>query len=125
MTFTDFDSPDFKFNLAGTYVWPAGGRLPGDVFATAAYSWTDKVNHDLQLAPWMEADSYDILNVSAGIEIVGELSYTITVFANNLLDDDYDNALLDLADSARQPATTRFVPRDYSTYFGVRLKVDM
>ena len=121
------NSPELKFNIAGTYYWPqsSSGWLPGDIFLNAAYVWTDKVNHDLQLAPWMEADSYDILNVSAGLEVVGDISYTITVFANNLLDDDYDNALLDLADSSGQPATTRFAPRDYSTYFGVRLKVDL
>jgi hypothetical protein len=121
------NSPDFKFNIAGTFYWPqsSSGWLPGDIFLNAAYVWTDKVNHDLQLAPWMAADSYDILNVSAGLEVVGDISYTVTLFANNLPDDDYDNALLDLADSARQPATTRFVPRDYSTYFGVRLRVDL
>ncbi len=73
----------------------------------------------------MEADSYDILIVSAGMEVVGDISYTITVFANNLLDDNYDNALLDWADSSQQPATFRFVPRDYSTYIGIRLKVEL
>ena len=71
------NSPDFKFNVAGTYVWPASDTLPGDVFLNAAYSWNDKVNHDLQLAPWMEADSYGILNLSAGIEVIGDISYTV------------------------------------------------
>ena len=121
------NSPDLKFNIAGTYYWPQSSAswLPGDVFLNAAYVWTDEVNHDLQLAPWMEADSYDILNVSAGLEVVGDISYTVTVFANNLLDDNYDNALLDFADSAQQPATYRFVPRDYASYFGIRLRVDL
>jgi iron complex outermembrane receptor protein len=121
------NSPELKFNIAGTYYWPqiSASWLPGDVFLNAAYVWTDAVNHDLQLAPWMEADSYDMLNVSAGLEVVGDVSYTITVFANNLLDDNYDNALLDWADSAQQTATLRFVPRDYSTYFGIRLRVEL
>ncbi|MEM1114253.1 MAG: TonB-dependent receptor [Pseudomonadota bacterium] len=121
------NSPDLKFNIAGTYYWPQSSSswLPGDVFVNAAYVWTDEVNFDLQLAPWMEADSYDIVNVSAGLEVEGDISYSISIFANNLFDDDYDNALLDLADSARQPATTRFVPRDFSTYYGIRLRVDL
>ena len=119
------NSPDFKFNVAGTYVWPADGVLPGDAFATAAYSWTDKVNHDLQLAPWMEADSYGILNLSAGLEIQGNINYTITVFANNVLDESYDNGLLDSSLAAVTEATSRFVPRDYSSYYGIRLKINM
>ena len=89
------NSPDFKFNIAGTYVWPASDVLPGDVFLNAAYAWTDKVNHDLQLAPWMEADSYGILNMSVGIEMFGDISYTVTAFANNVLDENYDSGLLD------------------------------
>ena len=117
------NSPDFKFNLAATYVWPASGRLPGDVFANAAYSWTDKVNHDLQLAPWMEADSYGILNLSVGMDVVGEINYSVTLFANNLLDEDYDSGLLDSSLAAVTEATSRFVPRDYSRYYGLRVKV--
>ncbi|GAB5452566.1 MAG: TonB-dependent receptor [Halioglobus sp.] len=119
------NSPDFKFNLAGTYVWPEGDRLPGDVFANVAYSWTDKVNHDLQLAPWMEADSYGILNLSVGIDIASELNYSLTLFANNLLDESYDSGLLDSSLAAATEATSRFVPRDYSRYFGLRLKIAM
>jgi len=119
------NSPDFKFNLAGTYVWPASGKLPGDVFANAAYSWTDKVNHDLQLAPWMEADSYGILNLSLGMEVLGDISYTITLFANNVLDENYDSGLLDSSLAAVTRATSRFVPRDYERYFGVRLKLEL
>ena len=117
------NSPDFKFNLAGTYVWPAGGRLPGDVFANAAYSWTDKVNHDLQLAPWMEADSYGVLNLALGMDVVGEVSYSVTLFANNVLDEDYDSGLLDSSLAAVTVATSRFVPRDYARYYGVLLKI--
>ncbi|RLA20702.1 MAG: hypothetical protein DRQ56_02550 [Gammaproteobacteria bacterium] len=119
------NSPDFKFNVAGNYVWPAGNSLPGDVFANVAYSWTDKVNHDLQLAPWMEADSYGVLNLSIGIEVLGDINYTVTVFANNLLDESYDSGLLDSSLAAVTEATSRFVPRDYSRYFGVRLRIGM
>lgn len=121
------NSPDLKFNIAGTYVWDQSRAdwLPGDVFLNAAYIWTDSVNYDLQLAPWMEADSFDLLNISAGLEVVGDISYSITLFANNLLDEDYEMGLLDLADSARQPAAARFISRDYERYFGVRLRVEL
>lgn len=117
------NSPDFKFNIAGTYVWPAGNSLPGDMFANIAYSWTDGVNHDLQLAPWMEADSYGVLNLSLGIDILGDINYTVTVFANNLLDESYDSGLLDSSLTAVTESTSRFVPRDYSGYYGVHLKI--
>lgn len=119
------NSPDFKFNVAGTYVWPASDTLPGDVFLNAAYSWNDKVNHDLQLAPWMEADSYGILNLSAGIEVLGDISYTVTLFANNVLDESYDSGLLDSSLAARVESTSRFVPRDHEAYYGIRLKVEL
>ncbi|WP_170287429.1 TonB-dependent receptor [Halioglobus maricola] len=119
------NSPDFKYNIAGTYVWPANNKLPGDVFANLSYSWTDKVNHDLQLAPWMEADSYGVLNLSLGMDVEGDINYAVTLFANNLLDDNYDSGLLDSSQAASVEATSRFVPRDYERYFGVRLKVGL
>jgi iron complex outermembrane receptor protein len=119
------NSPDFKFNIAGTYVWPAAGSLPGDVYANIAYSWTDKVNHDLQLAPWMEADSYGVLNATLGIDVPGDVYYTVEVFANNLLDENYDSGLLDSSLAAVTEATSRFVPRDNERYFGVRLKIGL
>ena len=119
------NSPDFKFNLAGTYVWPAGSTLPGDVFANIAYSWTDKVNHDLQLAPWMETDNYGILNLSVGIDVFGDINYSVTLFANNVLDDSYDGGLLDSSLAAVTEATSRFVPRDSDRYFGVRLNIGL
>lgn len=119
------NSPDFKFNLAGTYVWPANDSLPGDVFLTAAYSWTDKANHDLQLAPWMEADSYGVLNLALGLKGGESFPYTVTLFVNNALDENYDSGLLDNALAARIESTSRFVPRDYSTYFGLRIKLEL
>jgi len=119
------NSPDFKVNIAGTYVWPAGGSLPGDVFATAAYSWTDKVNHDLQLAPWMEADSYGVLNLSLGIEGGTDYRYTVTLFANNVLDESYDGGLLDSSLAANTEATSRYISRDFEAYYGLRLKLEM
>lgn len=119
------NSPDFKFNVAGTYVWPAGNGLPGDVYVTAAYSWTDKVNHDLQLAPWMEADSYGVLNLSAGLKGGDDFRYTVTVFANNVLDEGYDSGLLDSSLAANTESTSRYIPRDNEAYFGLRLKLEM
>lgn len=119
------NSPDFKFNLAGTYVWQASGGMPGDVFLTAAYSWTDKANHDLQLAPWMEADAYGVLNVSLGLKGSDRFPYTLTLFANNLLDESYDSGLLDSSLASITESTSRFVPRDNSTYYGVRFKFEL
>lgn len=119
------NSPDFKVNIAGTYVWPAGNGLPGDVFATAAYSWSDKVNHDLQLAPWMEADSYGVLNLSVGLEGGQDIRYAVTLFANNVLDETYDGGLLDSSLAANTEATSRYIPRDSEAYYGLRLKLEM
>lgn len=117
------NSPDFKFNLAGTYVWPAGDVLPGDVIANASYAWTDGVNHDLQLAPWMEDDSYGILNLALGMQVFGDVNYTVTLFANNVLDESYNSGLLDLSLTAATVATARFVPRDHERYFGLRVNI--
>ncbi|NND67907.1 MAG: TonB-dependent receptor [Halioglobus sp.] len=119
------NSPDFKFNIAGTYVWPASDVLPGDVLANASYSWTDGVNHDLQLAPWMEDDSYGILNLALGMEVEGDVNYAITLFVNNALDESYNSGLLDASLAAVTESTARFVPRDHSRYFGLRLKIGL
>ena len=119
------NSPDFKANIAGTYVWPIGSGWIDDVYATAAYSWTDKVNHDLQLAPWMEADSYGVLNVSVGVEGGRGFRYSVTLFANNLLDETYDSGLLDSSLAANTEATSRYIPRDHETYYGLRLKLEL
>ena len=111
--------------MAGTYVWPAGDVLPGDLYVTAAYSWSDDVNHDLQLAPWMEADGYGILNLSAGLEAGGDYRYTITLFANNILDESYNGGLLDSSLAANTEATSRYVPRDHEAYYGLRFKLEI
>lgn len=117
------NSPDLKINVAGTYVWPASGSLPGDVYATAAYSWTDKVNHSLLGAPWMEVDSYGVLNLTLGLEgDTGGFRYTAELFANNALDESYTSGLLDTAAASSTESSARFVPRDHSAYYGVRIK---
>lgn len=120
------NSPDLKLNIAGTYMWQASEILPGDVFLTAAYSWTDKVNHSLLGSPWMEVDSYGILNLTLGMEAdMDELRYTVELFANNALDDSYDRGLVDTAGASNTPSTGRFVARDNEAYYGIRLKLDL
>lgn len=118
------NSPDFKVSLAGTYVWPAGRLLPAETYLTAAYSWTDSAIHDLQLAPWMEADSYGILNLAAGMEWGSNTTYSLSLFVNNVLDRNYDGGLLDSSLAGVTVSTSRFVPRDHSRYVGLRLKAD-
>lgn len=119
------NSPDLKLNIAGTYVWQASDTLPGDVFLTGAYSWTDKVNHSLLGAPWMEADAYGILNLTLGMEgDADSLRYTVEIFANNVLDENYDRGLVDTAAASNTLSSGRFVPRDNEAYYGVRVKLD-
>lgn len=120
------NSPDLKINVAGTYVWPASNTLPVDVFATAAYSWTDKVNHSLLGAPWMEVESYGILNLTLGLENATDaFGYTVELFANNVLDESYDRGLLDTAGASNTPSSSRFVPRDNEAYYGIRISLDL
>ncbi|HMA52557.1 MAG TPA: hypothetical protein VKP60_22505, partial [Magnetospirillaceae bacterium] len=63
---------------------------------------------------------YGILNLSAGVRDPGE-KYQITLFVDNALNTHYHSDLQDLNGTfGAQEAIVGIVPRDFSTYAGIR-----
>ena len=86
------NSPDFKFTVSAEYLLPLES-LPFDGFFNLSYQWQDDVNFSLLADPGSEQESYGIANLSLGIvESVSE-RYSITLFVNNLFDEDYVSSI--------------------------------
>ena len=107
------NSPDLKFNVAMSYERPVFSDFDG--FLNVNYVWQDDVNYDLSNSPNSIQEAFGIANVNFGIR---NETFQITAFVNNLFDEAYSSSI------RRETAEVSFqnVPRDYTRYFGIRLK---
>ena len=97
--------------------------MPFDGFLNASYSWQDDVNFDLLQNPKTEQGSYAITNISLGINERERDRYRVTLFVENLFDEDYAAAVTDLSGLYGNASTIfQFLPRNAERYSGVRLR---
>ena len=114
------DAPKWKLTADTNYVRPLG-FLPLDGVYTASYTYTSLVNYTLAQDPVAVQKGYGILNLSAGLRDPGE-RYEVTLFVNNVLNKHYHDDISDVASTfGSQTAVLGIVPRDFSTFAGVRL----
>ena len=114
-----YDAPKWKLSANATYVKNLG-FIPWDGVFQANYSYTSAVNYALTLDPYTEQKAYGILNLSAGLRDPDE-KYQITLFVDNALDKHYHGDIQDLNGTfGAQEAIGAIVPRDFSTYAGIR-----
>ena len=114
-----YDAPKWKLSANATYVKELG-FIPWDGVFQANYAYTSAVNYALTLDPYTVQKGYGILNLSAGIRDPGE-KYQITLFVDNALNTHYHSDLQDLNGTfGAQEAIVGIVPRDFSTYAGIR-----
>ena len=83
--------PEFQYSLIGRYNFDVAS-MP--MFAQAAWSWRDGSWNDLEVTnPRRDyMDSYGVLNLSTGIE---KDNWSLTLFANNVLDEEGQIDILD------------------------------
>ena len=115
-----YDAPKWKLAANASYVHELG-FIPWDGVVTATYAYTSAVNYALTLDPYTVQKGYGILNLSAGIRDPNE-KYQITLFVDNALNTHYHSDLQDLNGTfGAQEAIVGIVPRDFSTYGGIKV----
>ena len=82
------NSPDLKFTISAEYYAPLED-LPISAFVNLSYQWQDDVNFSLLGDPGAEQDSYGVANLNIGIVESANERYSVTLFVNNLFDEDY------------------------------------
>ena len=114
------NSPDIKFTLSGEYTLPFNS-LPFDGFINASYTWQDELHFDLLNDPGTVHDSYGILNLSFGIYDSKSDRYQITLFVNNVLDENFAATIFNGAGLwGNTPTYTQIIPREATRYAGIR-----
>jgi iron complex outermembrane receptor protein len=116
------NSPDLKVNLAGQYNLPLES-MPFNGFLTFNYSWQDDVQFDLLQNPRTGQDSYGLFSLSAGIVERDDERYRLTLFVENLFDEDYAATVADLGGLyGGGDVVFHFMPRNAERYAGVRFR---
>lgn len=116
------NSPDLKFTLNADYRMPLGS-LPFDGFINANYNWQDDIVFDLLQNPLTRQDSYGTFNLNVGIVEAEDARYKVTIFVQNLFDEDYAASIADISGLyGGSPTVFQFLPRNAQRYAGVRLR---
>ncbi|MEH6581442.1 MAG: TonB-dependent receptor [Halioglobus sp.] len=117
------NSPDFKFALGAQYDLPLPS-LPFDGFITGSYTWQDELNFSLSNNPATVHDSYGVGNLSLGITERANNRYTVTLFANNLFDEEYAAGIADVSPIYDDVKTLLHqLPRGAQRYAGLRVRL--
>lgn len=115
------NSPDFKFNVGASYETPITNDYA--FFLNANYAWQDDTQYGLANSPRSIQPAYGIANVSAGFRGLDNENMELTLFVNNLFDKAYSTFIIDDSESYTAPVLTQQVPRNYSRYAGIRLRL--
>ena len=115
------NSPDLKFTLSAEYFAPLED-LPISLFVNLSYQWQDDVNFDLLGDPGAEQDSYGVANLNVGIVESANERYSVTLFVNNLFDEDYVTSISNFGGLwGNAPTYIQTFPRDAEQYAGLQL----
>ena len=117
------NSPDLKFTVSAEYLLPFE-NLPFNGFANLSYQWQEDVNFSLLGDPGAEQGAYGIANLSLGIVDSASERYSVTLFVNNLLDDDYVSSIANFGGLwGGTPTYIQTFPRDAERYAGIQLGI--
>ena len=117
------NSPDFKFTVSAEYLVPLES-LPFTGFFNLSYQWQDDVNFSLLADPGAEQKAYGIANLSVGIIESDTERYTVTLFVNNLFDEDYVTSIVNFGGLwGNRPTYIQTFPRDAERYAGIQLGI--
>jgi len=97
--------------------------MPYDGFVNVNYRWQDEIIYSLSQNPKTVQQSYGTVNINAGIRERSEGKYQVSLFINNLFDQDYAAAIIDQTGAyGGKTALVHLVPRDAHQYAGLRMK---
>ncbi|USU13871.1 TonB-dependent receptor [Sphingomonadaceae bacterium OTU29THOMA1] len=109
-------SPDWKFNVRGTYTAVVATDLNVD-FSTD-YSWQDDTQFSINQTPDTIQPAYGIWNAGIAVRMTNGLRVSFIV--KNLFDKSYATNLATFGQGV-----VRFVPRDDRRYFGIGIRKDL
>lgn len=116
------NTPDLKANGGIEYTLPMPS-LPVKVSLRGDVRWQSTTNFDILGNPFTKQPDYAILNLSANIASRSD-KYKVTVFVNNVTNKQYFTQLTDNRGFFGTTAlVTRYLPRDFNRYGGIRLSV--
>ena len=117
------NSPDLKFTVSAEYFLPLEA-LPFDGFLNLSFQWQDDVNFSLLGDPGAEQDAHGIANLSLGIVDSVSERYSVTLFVNNLFDEDYTSSIGNFGFLwGSNPVYVQNFPRDAERYAGIQLGI--
>ena len=117
------NSPDFKFTVRAEYLLPLE-NLPFTGFVNVSYQWQDDVNFSLLADPGAVQKAYGIADLSVGIIESDTERYTVTLFVNNLFDEDYVTSIVNFGGLwGNRPTYIQTFPRDAERYAGIQLGI--
>ena len=115
-----FDAPKWKFTADTTWEKDLG-FIPWTGVFQASYTYTSTVNYTLTQDPEAIQKGYGILNLSAGMRDAHD-HFKVTFFVDNVLNKHYHPDISNLSSTfGGTEAIGALVPRDFSTYGGVRV----
>ena len=118
------NSPKFKFTLSAEYS-RSFDTMPFDGYFNASYQWQSDVNFSLLADPGAEQEEYGVLNLSFGVVERKDQRYRVTVFANNVLGEDFVSGIANIGGLwGSMPVYSHVVPREATRYGGVRLELN-
>ena len=117
------NSPDLKFTVSAEYFLPFE-NLPFDGFVNLSYQWQDDVSFSLLGDPGAKHDAYGIANLSLGVIESRSERYSLTLFVNNLFDEDYATNIANFGFLwGNNPTYVQTFPRDAERYAGIQVGV--
>ncbi len=113
------NAPKWRGNIRGDYTVPLPS-LPFEGLISASYTWQSPVNFALSQDPLTVQKAYGIANLQIGLR-EREDRYSITLFVNNLFDQEYAAGLANSQNYyAGRMALNRQPARDFNRYGGLR-----
>ena len=96
---------ELSYSLAASYEFDAMG---GSILGRVAYSWRDDYMTDLYNKPWLQQESFGLLDASLTFNTANE-KIRLSVYGKNLTDEEYFDYAADVGtlDSARWGGTPR------------------
>jgi iron complex outermembrane receptor protein len=115
------NSPDFKFNLGFNYEKPLSSNV--ELVLNGNYTWQSGIRFDLTGNPRTTQGAYGLANAAIGLQSSNN-AWHVSVFVNNLFNQDYVTQIIDDTSTRVDPfILLQQVPRNASRFFGVRVRL--
>jgi iron complex outermembrane receptor protein len=96
--------------------------MPFDGFFNLSYQYQSDVNFSLLADPGSEQGSYGVLNLSLGLAERENNRYKITLFANNITDEEFVTGIGNVGGLwGGTPVYFHVLPREAQSYAGVKV----